>query len=130
MSTNKKIYSWKRTIAPFFGLFFSLGTLFCCALPALLISLGLGSVLASLISTLPWITFLSEKKIFVFSIAGIALIVSAVSIYFSKNLICPTDPKMRHACQKIRKISYIFFVLSLIFFLIGVFFSFIIKYFI
>ena len=127
---DKKTHSWKTMILPFFGLFFSLGTLFCCALPALLISLGLGAVLASLIASAPWITFFSEKKILVFTIAGIALIISGISIYSSKNLACPLEPKMKHACQKTRKISYVFFLLSLIIFLIGVFFAFFIKYFI
>ena len=44
-------------------LFTSGGTLICCALPALLVSLGAGAVMASVVSSVPQIVWFSEHKL-------------------------------------------------------------------
>ena len=44
----------------------------CCALPIVLVTLGMGSAVASLVSTLPWVVVLSEYKFVTFiTTAGI-----------------------------------------------------------
>jgi len=50
-------------------LFSSGGTLICCALPALLVSLGAGAVMASVVSSVPQIVWFSEHKLGVFIFA-------------------------------------------------------------
>lgn len=48
------------------SLFASTSTLLCCALPTLLVALGLGAAVAGAISTLPWLVTLSQQKQWVF----------------------------------------------------------------
>ena len=55
------------------SLFASTGTLFCCALPTLLVTLGLGAVVAGAISSLPWLVPLSQHKEWVFLAAGLLI---------------------------------------------------------
>lgn len=55
------------------SLFASTGTLLCCALPTLLVTLGLGAVVAGAISSLPWLVTLSEHKQWVFLGAGLLI---------------------------------------------------------
>jgi len=55
------------------SLFASGGTLVCCALPALLVALGAGAVLSSLVAVLPQIVWLSEHKAAVFGTAAAML---------------------------------------------------------
>jgi len=43
----------RNAIVQTLTLFGSLGTLLCCALPALLVSLGAGAVMASLVTNVP-----------------------------------------------------------------------------
>lgn len=47
--------------------------LLCCALPALLVSLGLGAAVAGLTSELPWLVELSRHKEWVFAVSAIML---------------------------------------------------------
>ena len=52
------------------SLFASTSTLLCCALPALLVTLGFGAVVAGAVSSLPWLMPLSRNKEWVFLGAG------------------------------------------------------------
>ena len=54
-------------------LFASSGTLVCCALPALLVALGAGAALSSLVSAVPQLVWMSENKeaLFVLSLIHI-----------------------------------------------------------
>ena len=52
----------KQAFFSILSLFTSIGTLLCCALPALLVTLGMGAVLAGFISMSPWITNISNYK--------------------------------------------------------------------
>jgi hypothetical protein len=61
----------KEKALSFISLFTSFGTLICCALSVLLVSIGLGAtVVASLISSFPWLVTLSRHKEWVFLGAG------------------------------------------------------------
>lgn len=42
----------------------------CCALPSLLVLLGLGATVASFLSAVPWLVTLSHHKTWVFAISG------------------------------------------------------------
>ena len=74
------------------SLFTSAGTLICCALPALLVVLGLGATMASLLSAAPWLVTLSRHKIWVFSFAGVMLTASFVRLYL-------LAPRFAAACE-------------------------------
>jgi mercuric ion transport protein len=57
----------------YLSLFTSLGTLLCCALPSLLVLLGLGATVASAVSATPWLITLSRHKNWTFAIAGLLI---------------------------------------------------------
>jgi hypothetical protein len=50
-----------------------LSTLLCCALPSLLVLLGLGATVASVVSAAPWLITLSQHKSWTFTIAGLLI---------------------------------------------------------
>lgn len=112
----------------FLGLFTSVGTLLCCALPALLVSLGLGATMLSLTSAVPQIIWVSENKVYVFTMAFVLLSLNSVWIYLNRNAPCPIDPKLRDACISGRRFSKYVLILSWICLLIGFFFAYIAQY--
>ena len=57
-------------------LFASTGTLVCCALPILFVSLGLGATVAAITSTSPFLLSLAMHKAWVFAGSGLMLLVS------------------------------------------------------
>lgn len=63
------------------SLFTSLGTLLCCALPSLLVFLGLGATVASIVSTAPWLITLSRHKNWTFTIAGVLIAANFVYVF-------------------------------------------------
>ncbi len=103
----------------FIGLLSSLSTLLCCALPAMLVALGMGAVMAGLVSTLPWLTVLSEYKIYTFSIAIVLLGAASFASWHARNAPCPTDPAQAKLCTRLRRINIVVLALSWIFVLIG-----------
>ncbi len=116
-------------IAHTLALFGSFSTLFCCALPALFVTLGAGAVLAGIVSNVPQLIWLSEHKIGLFIFAGIMLFISGLSRYLTRNAPCPIDPIKRASCTKLRKISFGIFVFSLTLYAIGFYFAFIAQHF-
>lgn len=116
LSTNKFV--------SFLTLFSSTGTLICCALPALLVSIGMGAVLAGLASKVPGLIWVSEHKAEVFIFAGIMLAMNGFLLWRNRNAPCPLDPDLRAACISGRKFSARVYFLSLIVFLTGFFFAF------
>lgn len=63
------------------ALFSSLGTLLCCALPALLVFFGLGATVASILVSAPWLVALSQHKFVMFMIAGVLIASNFVYVY-------------------------------------------------
>ncbi len=66
----ENISKFKTDVLSILSLFTSFSTLICCALPALLVTLGLGAVLAGIFSSFPFIITLSNYKEWTFVIAG------------------------------------------------------------
>lgn len=106
------------------SLFTSAGTLVCCALPALLVSLGMGAVMAGLIEAVPWITWLGRHKVTVFAVAGVILASAGAWQWRARSLPCPADPAAARACQRLRTASWVIWGLSVALFLVGGFFAF------
>ena len=102
----------------------SSGTLVCCALPALLVALGAGTVLVSLVGAVPQLVWLSEHKQGVFSFAGLMLAASGALQWINRNAPCPTDPRLRDACLRTRKTSLRVYWISVAFFMVGGWFAF------
>lgn len=82
------------------SLLFCSGTLICCALPALLVLLGAGSVLAALLSWFPALVLLSQQKALVFSLAAVALVLAGAALARGASLPCPGDPHEARRCRR------------------------------
>ena len=107
------------------SLFASSGTLVCCALPALLVSLGAGAVMSSLVSAVPQLVFLSEHKEGLFTFAGLMLAASALMQWRNRYAPCPIDPALRQACLRTRKASVRMTGVSIAVYAVGGWFAFV-----
>ena len=114
----------KSLLASYLSLFTSFGTVFCCALPSLLVSVGMGAAFAGLIGVFPQIVWLSENKILVFSLSGILILISCRLLYINRYAPCPIDPDQAKACAVSRKWSLRAIILSAILWVCGFFFAF------
>lgn len=110
-------------VANFLTLFTSMSTLLCCALPALLVSLGLGAVMAGLASNVPGLIWVSEHKLEVFISASSMLTLNGAWLWTQRNAPCPIDPKLRDACTAGRRMSKVIYFVSLGVFATGAFFA-------
>jgi len=108
-------------------LFGSMSTLLCCALPALLVSLGLGAVMAGLASNVPGLVWASENKLVLFGFSGLMLAVNGFFLWANRNAPCPIDSKLREACTRGRKTSLTFYVISVFAFGIGFLFAYVLP---
>ncbi|MEP1144959.1 MAG: hypothetical protein ABJH52_14665 [Henriciella sp.] len=106
------------------ALFTSVSTLICCALPALLVSVGMGAVMAGLIETVPGITWMGANKPIVFTVAGLVLAASGVWQWHARSLPCPVDPARAKACARLRRISWVLWWIGVAAFAVGGFFAF------
>lgn len=82
----------KQKIVSLLALFASTGTLLCCALPALLVSLGMAAVVVSGISAFPWLVPLSQHKEWLFLGAGLLVGLNFWLVYRSHSPVaCDTE---------------------------------------
>jgi hypothetical protein len=107
------------------SLFTSGGTLICCALPALFVSLGAGAVMASVVTSVPQIVWFSEHKLGVFIFAGVMLSISGFLQWKARSLPCPSDKELAELCNKTRVNSLRIYIFSVSVFLIGGFMAFV-----
>jgi hypothetical protein len=107
------------------SLFASSGTLICCALPALLVAVGAGAALSSLVSVFPQVVWLSEHKEGLFAFAGVALVASGGLLWRNRTAPCPTDPALRRACLRTRQSSGRVLLFSVLLYLVGGWFAFV-----
>lgn len=98
----------RAALLNYFSLFSSLSTLLCCALPSVLVLLGMGSAVASVLSAAPWLVSLSRHKIWTFSIAGTLITASFVVTYLVAPRLRPEDtcnPDDPSTCNQVSKVS-------------------------
>lgn len=98
----------RAALLNYFSLFSSFSTLICCALPSVLVLLGMGTALASLLSAAPWLVSLSRHKIWTFTIAGTLIAASFVMTYvvaprLQRGDVCATDDPT--TCGEVSKLS-------------------------
>lgn len=116
---------FKNAFINYLTLFGSMGTLICCALPSLLVSLGMGAVMAGLASNVPGLVWVSEHKTDVFIFAAAMLALNGVLLWRNRNAPCPVDPALREACISGRRFSARIYFVSLGVFLVGFFFAYV-----
>ncbi len=98
----------RAALLNYFSLFSSFSTLICCALPSVLVLLGMGTAVASLLSAAPWLVSLSRHKIWTFSLAGTLIACSFVMTYaiaprLREGEACAADDP--NTCGEISKVS-------------------------
>lgn len=114
----------RETAAPTLALFASTSTLLCCALPALLVTLGAGAVMAGLVSNVPGLIWLTAHKGLLFAVAGGLLAIAAIAKWQSRNAPCPADPKLALACTRMRKAGTFILATAIGIYVVGGFFAF------
>ena len=109
------------------SLFARSSTLICCALPALLVTLGAGAVLSSLISAVPQLVIFSEHKAEVFGFAFVMLAGNGAWLWRNRNAPCPVglSPEQAVQCGRTRRMSQQIYLVSVAWFVIGGWFAFV-----
>jgi hypothetical protein len=107
------------------ALFAGTSTLVCCALPALLVALGAGAALATLVSVFPQIVWLSENSGWVFGLGALLLALGGWAQWQQRHAPCPIDPALRQACTVQRRRSARIYVASVLLFAVGGWFAFV-----
>jgi hypothetical protein len=107
-------------------LFTTSSTLICCALPILLVTLGMGAVVASVASFAPWLVWLTNNKIWVFIISGLLLAFATWSLY-RPGRSCPMDPELGKYCTSAHKWNSIIIIVSAVIWFIGFFSAYILP---
>jgi hypothetical protein len=115
----------RNYLTAWFSLFTSTGTLVCCAIPALLVSLGAGAALAGLVATVPSLVVLSEYKEFVFGFCAVMLAISGYMQW--RNRFAPCPPVLAAACTRTRRVSVWIYGVSVAIFVTGAFFAFVLP---
>lgn len=99
-------------------LFASTTTLLCCALPILLVTIGLGAVSAAMFANIPFLAFLAQHKLWLFLFSFCMLAISAWSVY-RPGRTCPVDPVEAAQCAKADKWNKRVLMVSIIIWCIG-----------
>lgn len=107
------------------GLFGSMGTLLCCAIPSTLVLLGFGATLASFLGNFPQLIWLSENKEYVFGFSFLMLSVSYAGQKYAQSQVCPIDK--REDCESTKSWAKPIFWISFGINLIGAFYAFILP---
>ena len=104
-------------------LFASTGTLVCCALPIMLVTLGMGATVVAMTSTFPFLITLSLYKGWVFAGSGLMLALTGWYIY-RPGRACPTDPELSRLCNRTRLWNRRIYLMSVLIWGIGFFAAF------
>jgi mercuric ion transport protein len=98
----------------YLGLFSSVGTLVCCALPSLLVLLGLGATVASVLASAPWLVALSRYKAWIFAASGLLIAANLYYVYrlaprlLARSGACATDdPTCARASRMSRALLWV-----------------------
>ena len=98
----------QASLMNYLSLFGSFSTLICCALPSLLVLMGMGATVASALSMAPWLVTMSKHKVWTFTVAGALISMSFMMTYWVAPRIregeacIEDDPTM---CGRVSKFS-------------------------
>ncbi len=93
-------------------------TLVCCAIPAILVTLGFGAVVAAMVSAAPWLVTLSQYKVALFAGSGL-LIVLAAWVVYRPGRSCPVEPELAAACAQADRWNRLFIHIAAMLWVIG-----------
>jgi len=95
------------------------GTLICCAIPALLVMLGAGAALATLMQWVPQLSWLSDFTLEIYGAALLMLFLGGYAQWRARTAPCPIDPDLRDLCLRQRRQSAWIYLVSLGLTLVG-----------
>ncbi len=113
---------YEKSQLKWLALFVTSGTLLCCALPILLVSLGFGSVVASVNYNVPGFMFMAEHKIWTLGLSAL-LLMGLAFVIWRPNQTCPADPQLAKYCRQSKRWNQRIFLLSVAIWMTGFFFS-------
>lgn len=99
VATIEDSLNLKQTSLSWLTLFASSGTLICCALPIILVTLGFGATVAALTSNFPVLITIAQHKVWVFVGSGTLLLLSGWLIY-RPDRTCPVEPQLGQLCSR------------------------------
>jgi hypothetical protein len=111
----------------FLTLVASSGTLVCCVLPAVMVSLGAGAALAGLVTAVPQLVWLSGHKAGVFGLASVLLIASGIALWHARSLPCPADARLAASCARLRRWSAGLWIAAALAVSVGALFAFVLP---
>jgi hypothetical protein len=117
----------RNVAAAALALLASSATLVCCVLPAMLVSLGAGAVVVSLVTAFPQLVWLSEHKGIVFGTAAALLAASGWLLWNARRLPCPADPQAARICARLRSVSHWLYGIAAAAFVLGAVFAFLLP---
>lgn len=119
----EKLIKLKDDFVSIASLFTSFSTLICCALPSLLVAIGMGAVLAGMVSDFPLLVTLSQYKNWTFLGAGLLIGFNFWLFYGrKKNEACEIDENGKEtACDTAARWSKVILWISAGIYLAGVF---------
>jgi hypothetical protein len=124
-STNQAHWSARTALFNYLSLFTSFGTLLCCALPSLLVLVGLGATVASFLSAVPWLVTVSRHKNWVFAVSGVLIASNFLYTYAlalrlrAEGGECPVDTP--GGCDTATTMSRVILWISAVIYAIGLF---------
>ena len=116
----------KNDLLSIFSLFTSFSTLICCALPALLVVIGLGAVVAGVVSDFSVLIDLSKNKAWIFGFAFALTALNFFLIYRKKKepVSCEYVPGQKEtACETASRWGKVILWISFTLLIIGFFVS-------
>lgn len=125
MSRCPEVVLNKTQHASRLSLLTSASTLVCCALPAMMVTLGAGAALSSLVSAVPQLVWLSEYKTAIFSVALVMLLFAGLLQWQARKVPCPADAALAAKCSRTRRHALITYLCSWAILLTGAWFAFI-----
>ncbi len=99
-------------------LFASATTLVCCALPILLVSLGLGAVWATIYANFAAVGFVAQHEGWFFG-GSAALLALGIFVLYRPGRSCPVDPVLAAKCQSVDALNKRLLVLAVFIWLAG-----------
>lgn len=113
-----------ETGATWVTLFASTATLVCCALPIILVSVGMGASVAALTSSIPFLITLGQHKVWVFAGSAVLLALSGWMMY-RPGRSCPADPELGALCDRTQLWNRRIYWMSVIMWGVGFFAAFV-----
>ena len=123
MANPTSIRSGESRLLGYVGLFSSVSTLLCCALPSLLVLLGFGATVGSLLSAMPFLVTLSRHKAWIFAASTLLIVANFYYVYrvvprlLVQRGTCPADDP--EACARATRFSRLLLWCSTVLMVVG-----------